>query len=492
VDIYRNGDLEEYLFNNDQLGALSLGMAAYDGQIGMGSITLPGDPGWVAGDRVSVEDPPGTLLGTWYVMDRQRRRSASVDEVETTYQLMDLNRQLIGRKVTEWARNEETAFVRLSDWIGTFAPDLDLDLTWMGASTAIMPAKTYTGDGVMDLLRDLILYTGYTLFLAPNADETFDLHWHELHLGVPAGFAITDEFAAGTLATQVTFGGEEVVFVGQVVVYGVGIYSDIEILIRDPIANYSASDLKNHFDVRNGVDTVAGTNAPSIALHGAGGLKFQAVLDYGGVDQQTLVVFANTVLNTAGVVKPSYSCVIGPLTGVQVAAIPPGSRVPVTSQVLDLDTSIQRVSSIALTFSRDDFGNPLPGLYDAALELSFPIRQATAIAGYGAQGGDLGRLSPPLLWTDTEIAYDDPDIPVGVSTTVTAQLVDEDGVAIPVGDVPISWSIEQFSDEAETSPTTDYSLNFAVTNTDISGLATVVVTHDTDTGTVKWRVVGEP
>lgn len=458
--VYRNGVLEPILWNNSQLSSISLSIAAYDGQIGMGSVTVPGT-GWRAGDRLSFISDLGYILYTGFVMDWSRRWSdASPSELETTYQLMDLNRQLIGRSIVEWVRSTEDAYSRLSTFLIHKFSDLTLDLTYLDTWTGyFLPAKSYTGDGAMDLIADLILYTGKTVYMLPDPtiEELYQLHFHDLYPGpIWAGFGVSD------------------------------VLGDIDLVdvfpMTDTSANYSASDLAYYVEGRNGTATVAGLNVQSQTTHGAGGLKFEKVASYAVTEQDLILLVNNLLSGTTGVgdEKPTYSFTIQHLTGTELIRVPCGSTIEIDSQVLGIQVPSARIAHETLTVSRDVKGNPLPGYWDLAIELGFPFRSPAAVRGYGGQGGSFGAIMEVFPIADhVEVTYSDLSaVPVGSSILVTGVLKSPEDEAVRNADVILTWSLQQWQDEAETIPSTAWSLTEATSLTDRFGVALNILSHD--------------
>lgn len=462
LTIWRNGEPADLgPFNDFQLGSITLVAAAYDCEIGMGSITVPGRPGWVAGDRITFWQDDW-LLHTAFVGDWQEERSLPAD-FQTTYQLMDTNRQLIGRRVVDYVQSEGEATTLLTGFFTDKRPDLTIDTTtWVDTDTTPIPARTYTGDGLMDIAADLIKYTGKTIFVLPTQTEgEYELHFHALDDGRDAGLEITDDPSAALLPYA---------------------------LISRATRIMSAADLKNVLEGRNGIDTVTATDPTSITNHGAGGILWEATLDY-QVTEDDLVQIVNTVVTTSSEERPTYPVIAGPMTVTELREVLPGDIIRVTSAVIPGGRQPQRISRMTMTLARDVQGHPVPGLWMLALDLAFPRRQPSALPGFGAQGGDSGRLSTPLVWDNTRVTEDDPGIPVGSTETVTAQLLYGDR-EMPIPNVTLTWEIEQF--DADDNPTSDYSLSASTSDTDISGLATIVVSHDSDTGTVRHRVLAGP
>lgn len=466
-DVYRNGSLVvfPYQWDNHQLASINLPTATADATVAVGSMTVPGDPGWVAGDRITFKDDLGNLLWSGYVMSHGRDRNlASPTEVETTWQLFDVNRQLIGRKVVDWVRPEETSLERLLAWIAAFTPPtgplaIDLDLTYIyGFGGVTLPAKTYTGDGITDLLADLILYTGYTIFLvASQTENRFQFHYSQPAVPlVTAGLTVTDVAAS----------------IDEVDVWG----------LTQPHAAYEAADMKNDVTGQNGTQEYASTNPTSISSHNAGGLFFQQVVQY-SVDFVDLQLLVNNILNPvtgAGEEKPTYTFAIENLTGTDVIRVPPGSAILITSGVLGISGVRYPITHHTLSVSKDQNGTPIPGFWDVALEVSSQLRHPSAVLGYGGQGGDSGRLSEDFSIADhINVTQPDQLPPVGYSMIVEGQIVDDIERAVKNKDVTVNWTLDQWQDDAGTIPSTAWSLDDLTTQTDADGIAVVVLSHDT-------------
>lgn len=449
--LYRNGVLEaNVLFSPAQLTGISLGMAAYDGQIGQGSMVIPGLPGWLAGDRITFTDLDGIMvymgfIGDWSV----ERNDASPSELQTVYHLMDTNRQWIGRRVVDWLA-EQRSYGRFIVFLATYMPDLTLDTTWVDPFGDVeMPARTYTGDGIMDLGADLILYTANTFFMRHGAyDGAYEVHFHALWPGpVIAGIIASDDPLEWDYVTVFP--------------------------LTNPTKSMSASDLKNTIEAQNGVVTVPGSNAPSIARHNAGGLKWEAVLQY-SVNEIDLGLIANNILDPAtgaGEERATYSFTIQRLRATDLLKIPAGSAMVIHSDIVEED--LARISLITLTVTLDGAGNPLPGFWDAHLEVGYPFRHPAAVRGYGGQGGDAGRLAAEFAIADhINVVYSDLGaVPVGGSIGVIGYLFSEFDAIVVNTEVPVFWTLEQWQDEAETFPSTAWSIDFDETVSTPAGTA---------------------
>ncbi len=461
-EVYRNGVLEDILWSRSQLLSMTFGISAYDGEIGTGSIVVPGAPdqgsGWWIGDRISFVDPDSTkILYTGYIMSpKVSINPDSLTELETTWSLMDMNRQFIGRRVNDFTENGpfdvDVLFAHIKDQIeGAGAPNPTIDDTWVVADATQVPTTEYNSDGAMDWITQIIQYTGKTVYLSlSDTENEFELHIHDLMAGPSAtiniddraGYAGGDTFAPSLNATF----------------------------------SYDTTDLKDGVTGRNGVTSVPSGVA---GTYGNGGIGWEATVDYGSLDEDSLVLATNNLILLGSVPKQSFSATIFHLTGAQVAGIRAGSTVPVVTS-LGIITLVARVSRETLTVTRDISGNPLRGYWDIALEIGYPLRGPTAVVGFGGQGNVLGALGTFVQWTHTRVTEDDPALELGDSETVTAQLLDDHDIATPVPNVSLEWTVVLGSDG--TTPHPDYIVLVSPTSTDQSGqaLATVVRTGDSD------------
>lgn len=459
---YRNGELVEILWSRSQLLSISLGIAAYDGEIANGSVTLPGVPdrtdGWWIGDRISFVDPVAdTVLYTGYLQTPTLSRNPDAPtELQTTWTLVDINRQLIGRRVAD---QEFPLTYSLDDLVGGFQPLIEGsgdpqptvdDVTWVDTDgTPLFPAKTYNSDGAADWIADIVKYTGKTVYLGlTDVENALELHVHALTSGPAAGLSVSDDPDD---------------------------FDEDVVPPSKPTQTLETADLKDGVTGRNGVDTVL--NSP-VGTYSDGGLGWEASLDFGG-SQNDLVLLTNNAITNGVMPRSTYGGSLVNLTGAQVAKARAGSLIPLTSAVYQLMNTAKRISRLTLTVNRDIAGNPRPGFWDIALEMDFPLRNPTAILGFGGQGSALGALSTYTTWADTVVTEDDPGIPVGSFETVTAQLVDDKGFPVPIADVNVTWGVFQpdkttFHPDYETY-LDDETTTASITQTDQSGQAHIVV-----------------
>lgn len=460
--IFRNGvEAGPFKWSNHQLAGISLTMAAFDVQIGNGTLIVPGDPGWIAGDRISIFETSGggsTLIYMGYVGNRQRQRNpASPLEFESIYTMMDVNRQLIGRKVVGWdwsvPSSLGTTVSRTVGFVTLYLSDLTVNVDWIDTSAPVdMAPRIYYSDGIVDLAGDTVLYSGKTTYMILGSnDNEFEFHYHALTTGPTAGLRISD----------------------------VG-YDGITIIApSDPIVAWTSNDLKNEVDGTNGLVTVAGAGAPN--SHNDGGLFWQQYLTY-PVNEDSLVLYVNTIVTTMNEEVPTYSCTLKALTGNQLRQIPPGSIIVVTSAVFGLTNNAQRISHITLTPS----AGPAVGLWDAHLELNFPSRQATAVVGYGSQGSQSGALQPATdVVTHVNTTMEDLALEVGESEPVKLWLATDQEKQVNLPDVTINI-------EVVTDPPggTDYTVDDGSLITGPDGSVTTAFNHVSAGPSTRARVRG--
>lgn len=469
-EVYRNGVLVEIMWSRNQLLSISLTIAAYDGEQGMGSVTLPGipdrDDGWWIGDRISFVDPDvPTVLYTGYLgTPTVGRNHDAPTEVQTSWQLYDHNRQFTGRRVADQEFPPPNPY-SLDDLVGGFQPLIEGagdpqptvdDTTWVDTDgTPLFPAKTYNSDGATDWIADIIKYTGKTVYLGlTDTENAFELHVHALTDGPSSDLAISDDPA--DLAPDV-------------------------FAPTNPSRTLETADLKDGVTGRNGVSTVL--NSPD-GTYSDGGISWEIAIDFGGNDND-LTLATNNAITAGALPRSTYACSIWNLSGAQVAKARAGSLIPLTGAVFALSNTAKRIGRLTLTVNRDVAGNPRPGFWDMALEMDFPLRNPTAVLGIGGQGSGVGALSTYAAWKETAVIEDDPGIPVGSFETATSQLVDDKGQAVPIAGVNMTWGVFQ-TDKTTVHPDYDTYLDddtttASITQTDESGLAHIRIGRTADT-----------
>ena len=462
MKIYRNGsNITGLKFSDHQLSAWSLAEAAYDGQIGTGTLVLPGiDVGGVkpvAGDRYTILGDDNTFLYMGFVADHHTQRNPGAPlEYELLLDMVDTNRQLIGRELHDYTfATDIPAGTLMSNFISTYLSDLTLDTSHVWTSLVPVAAQTFSGDGITNVLAQLIMYTGYTAFMVGLADNSFAIHWHPLAYGIPAGLSISDVAAD---------------------VDGVTVFAP-----QLPIANYISTDIKNYVYGVNSVGYVVAGGGPN--QHNNGGLRWQAYLMY-GVNADSLTTYVNTVLDTQATESANYTCSIGPLTEEQVALVPPGSDILVTCGAWGLTGSYERVTQRTLRIANE--GQIAPNHWYLDLQLAMPQRQPTAATGYGGTGGSSGALIDMSLVVDhVGITQTDLAPAVGEQSDVSLWLANIANQKVPIDGVTIYISVE-----TDPAGGTDYSVHDASLVTDIFGSVSTYMTHVTAGPSTRARVNG--
>ena len=315
--------------NETQLGGINLEFAAFDGQIGSGQFPMP-DPAAAlsvnTGRQFKVVQDFATLTDGYILDDDSARGPFRVStQREYGFSVQDANALLNGFRVSR-TRPVETDVARVLAFAALDGPAWAT--TWvLNASTVSMPIKKYESDsGWSDLIRDLVEFSGKTLFLHDLATGGRCLHYHLLTNGHTSGLSISDVLAAQNSVT---------VWAPQV-----------------PIRQRTSVDLRNDIKARDQSGrTVIVTDATSITAHDADGLKHQALIDFQADSQADLNTKAAAYLASSKDDYITYTCTIGPLDGTALGRIRVGDLITVTSNVMALTSSPQRISHMRLKAS---------------------------------------------------------------------------------------------------------------------------------------------
>jgi hypothetical protein len=345
--------------DDDELGGINLEFAAFDGEIGNGQFPVP-DPAaaaaMVTGRQFAVEQD-SALLTDGFVIDNDRQRGpfrvGSMREYGVSVQ--DANALLHGFRVTR-DRPAETDYARVIAFAGLDGPSW-LTTQVLNASTITMPAKRYDGDGGWDeLISDVVEFTGKTLFLHDKADGSGRcLHYHLLTNGHACGLSISDVATAQD---------------------GVTVFAP-----QQPIRQRTSVDLSNDVKGRGPTGlTYTATDATSIATHDADGLQHQALVDFDATTLADLTAKTNAYLASSKDDYDTYTCTIGPLDDAALALIRVGDIITVTSAVMGLSASPQRIAHMMLKITS---GNA-PGLWNAELEMGAPVRRRARVKAAAA------------------------------------------------------------------------------------------------------------
>ena len=333
VDVSTNYDPEE-------LSAISLRLVAQDGEVGQGTAPVPDPAGTAtpyAGQSFQVKDGATFVLdGFLGPITRERGPAATGTRLVNNHSVGDENAVLRGFRAYRWVRPSESTRARFLAFLAAFVPWVT-DTTWVtSAVTATMAAKTYTTETLFEELfgeiRDL---TGNTAFV-----ENHRAHLHPPTNGITGGIAFSDTAFDFSSAFPV----------------------------------YSPKRSKDPLDLRDDVMVTAtggkatATDAPAIALYDAGGLKHQALVDIGTATQAEAAAKAAAILADSKAERITYEFDTGPMTAAQLATIPVGCLVNVTSAVLGLSSSTQRIAALTPTYLH-------PNLWKVHVECGYPIRK---------------------------------------------------------------------------------------------------------------------
>lgn len=354
MDISLAGSAVTYRPDDDQLGSLSIEFAAFDGEVGTGQLPVPDPLAGISvldGRSVRIEDG-STRLTDGFIIDQDRDRGpmpAATARVHT-FSIQDANALLGGFRVTR-TRPAETDVARVMAFAAADLPALDT--TWvLNVETVTMPAKTYDTDGGWaDLISDLVEFTGKTLFVVDATDGSGrELHYHNLTSGNSCGLSISDQQRGGLADT---------------------VFAPIE-----PRRQRTSIDLRNDVLGRDQTGrTSLATDATSISQHDADGLQHQTLQQFDAVSQADLDVKTAAYLASQKAERDTYTCQIGPLDGDDLALIRVGDIITVTSSVMGLTASPQRIAHMTLQPAIGEGGTVAEGYWFAALEMGAPVRR---------------------------------------------------------------------------------------------------------------------
>lgn len=367
MDIALAGSAITYRPNDDQLGGLNLQFVAFDGEVGIGQVPVPDPLAAISvyDGRALRVDEGDTLLTDGWIVDQDRTRGpmpAATARLHT-FSVMDANAVLTGFRVRARSRGAETDYARVIAFAGLDLPDLDT--TWvLNTETVTLPAKVYDADGgwTSELIPDLVEFTGKTLFVHDLADGSGRcLHYHNLTSGHGCGLEIDD-----TNTDTPRPGG--------------GSSDGLTWNPQSPQRQRTSVDLWN--DVL-GVDqlgrTSSATDATSISRHDADGLLHQSLQRFESNSQADLDIQTSAFLASQRDERDTYTCTIGPLDEDQLALIRVGDIITVTSSVMGLTASNQRISHLTLKPVIGEGGRAAEGYWYADLELGAPVRRRRRI-----------------------------------------------------------------------------------------------------------------
>ena len=369
--------------NETQLNSINLEFAAFDGQIGSGQFPMPDPAAALAvntGRQFKVAQDFATLTDGFILDDDSTRGPFRVStQREYGFSVQDANALLNGFRVSR-TRPVETDVARVLAFAALDGPAWAT--TWvLNASTVSMPIKKYESDsGWSDLIRDLVEFSGKTLFLHDLATGGRCLHYHLLTNGHTSGLSISDVLAAQNSVT---------VWAPQ-----------------SPVRQRTSIDLRNDIKGRDQTGRfVTLTDATSITAHDADGLKHQALIDFQADSQTDLNTKVAAYLASSKDDYITYTCTIGPLDGTALGRIRVGDLITVTSNVMALTSSPQRISHMRLKASGAS------EQWMAELELGAPARRRPRIAAAPA----VATAILPLVGGTVPFV---PSFPTGLACTV--------------------------------------------------------------------------
>lgn len=350
-------------YTNSELEAISLRYTATDGEVGQGSVPVPNPAGTTepyAGQSFQLL-VGATLLFDGFIgpLQRERGETATGTRLVDTYTTGDENAVLSGFRAYRWVRPAETTKARFLAFLADFVPWVT-DTTWVTNDVVEnMTAKTYTTETLFsELFQEIKDLTGNTAFI-----ENHRAHLHPQTVGITGGLAFSD--TAYDYATTLPLYNPQ--------------------RSKDPI------DLRDDVMVVVPKHSYIATDPTAIARYDAGGLKHQSlvVLDSGTLAEATTK--ANALLASANAERITYEFDTGPLTAAQFASIPVGCLVSVTSAVLGLSASTQRIAAMTVSYRVGD-------TFMAHIEMGFPVRTRVAPI----------RIAPLPTYEDTFARIDKP------------------------------------------------------------------------------------
>jgi hypothetical protein len=353
MDVKLAGSSITYRPDDDQLGGLSLEFAAFDGEVGIGQVPVPDPTAAISvldGRAVRISEGSVRLTDGWIVdQDRERGPMPAATARLHTFSVQDANALLDGFRVAR-TRSSETDVARVLAFAA--ADGSAWDTTWvLVSSTVTLPAKTYDSDGGWsELISDVVESTGKTLFLHDKAAGGRCLHYHGLTSGHGCGLSISDQQRGGLAAT---------------------VFAPIE-----PRRQRTSIDLRNDVLGRDQSGrTSTATDSTSISQHDADGLKHQSLQQFDAVSQADLDVKTAAFLASQKDERDTWTCQIGPLGETELGLIRVGDIITVTSSVMGLTASAQRIAHMTLQPATGEGGRVAEGLWFAALELGAPVRR---------------------------------------------------------------------------------------------------------------------
>lgn len=360
-------------YQPDELSAIQIQLAAWDGQVGQGTVPVPDpsgnqEPYW--GEQLLLEQSSQTILdGFLGQITSERGGGATGTRRVHTMTLADDNALLQGHASAGWIRPAEAPAARWTAFVTSFLPG-GIDTTWLlttNESGITLPKKTYRSDSVFDdLSADTIGPTGKTVYM-----EHRNFHWHLPTEGQTCSIVLHDTNAQTStsfrpLSAQRTKDG---------------------------------MDLRNRIYARNDKgEEVTVFDATSITRHSGAGLHQQGYSEYGSETAAEMTRDINVTLAERKDERVTWTYKIGPLTAAQAVALIPGSQMTVTAAVHSLSAAVKRIAQVTLAYRH------VSGTFEATIELGYlkrgkrkPTKTSSASSssgGSGVAGGGCGGCAP--------------------------------------------------------------------------------------------------
>ncbi len=335
-----NGVDRSSSYRPDELGQVTLRFVATDGEVGQGSAPIPDPAGTqtpYAGEAFKVIEGAVTVLdGFVGPLSRERGPTATGTRMVDTYNIGDENAVFHGFRAYKWVRPAETTRARFLAFLTAYVPWVT-DTTWVTTDVVEdMEANTYTTESLFDeLFTEIKDLTGNTAFI-----EHHRAHLHPHTVGITGGLSFSDasfNFSSG-------------------------------FPVYEPRRSKDPMDLRNDVKVVTPSATATATDATSITRHDTGGLKHQSLIELDRGNATTATKKAAAILADLKKERITYEFDTGPLTAAQLDSIPVGCLINLTSAVLGLSSSTQRIGALTAKYQH-------PGRYLVHIESGFPIRQ---------------------------------------------------------------------------------------------------------------------
>lgn len=324
-----------------ELENVSWRLVADGGEVGQQAFPIPDPAGTqtpVAGQLVEAKVSSTTLLyGFIGPLGRERGESSAGSRLLNSFTVGDENAVLHGMVAYKWVRPSESTRTRFLAFLTDFVPWVT-DTTWVTtAVTATMARKTYTTETLFDeLYSEIKDLTGNVAFV-----ENHRAHLHPYTDGVSGGLAFTD-VAADWDATHLP------IFVPK--------------RSKDPL------DLRTKIRVVTPSATALVTDGTAVALYDADGIVHEGLVQLDSGSAAVAAAKATQILSDKKRERITYEFEFGPISAADLATIPVGSIIPVTSAVLGLTASDQRIAAMTVRYVH-------PDRFRGTIETGYPIRQ---------------------------------------------------------------------------------------------------------------------